>query len=81
MGIYRAHQPEISDQMAKKRAYSAGTVIAAQRRVIKMALNTIGRMPRRQLLMLRACGDGGIVTLNEVSEHLVAAMHLRVRRG
>lgn len=64
----------------KTRRYAASTVIAAQRRVLTMALNTIRRMPERELLVLRMCGDGGIVTLNEVSEHIAAALRLKVKR-
>lgn len=56
------------------------TVIRSQKRVLKLALNTIGRMSKRDLLKLRACGDGGLITLNELSEHLVAAIQLKVKR-
>ena len=65
--------------MTKEKRYAPRTVIAAQRRVLKMALNTIGRMSKRELTTLRVCGDGGVVTLNEVSEHIVAALHMKVQ--
>jgi len=62
-----------------EKRYSATTVIRSQKRVLRLALNTIGRMSKRQLLMLRVCGDGGLITLNELSEHIVAAINLKVR--
>lgn len=63
-----------------EKRYSAATVIRSQKRVLNLALNTIGRMSKRQLLTLRVCGDGGLITLNELSEHIVAAIHLKVRQ-
>lgn len=60
--------------------YSAATVIRSQKRVLNLALNTIGRMPRHELQTLRACGAGGVITLNELSEHLVAAIRLKVKK-
>ncbi len=64
----------------RERRYAASTVIRAQKRVISLAINTIGRMSKRQLLMLRACGKGGVITLSELSGHLHAAYHLKVER-
>ena len=63
------------------KTYSSQTVIRSQKRVLKLALNTIGRMSKRELLKLRVCGNGGLITLNELSEHIVAALHLRAAGG
>lgn len=79
MGKPRRSKVISRDVPLRTRRYAASTVIAAQKRVISLALNTIGRMSKRQLLTLRACGDGGLITLNELSEHLVAAFNLRKR--
>lgn len=62
------------------RTYSAATVIRSQKRVLNLVLNTIGRMSTRDLLKLRVCGAGGLITLNELSEHVVAAIRLKARR-
>lgn len=66
--------------MKSERRYSPEVVIRSQKRVLSLAVNTIGRMSKRQLRTLRPCGDGGVITLNELTEHLVAAIHLKVRR-
>lgn len=65
----------------KPRVYRvpAAEVIKVQRRVLRMVLNTIGRMSNSELLTLRACGKGGVVTLNEVSAHIVAALQLQAK--
>jgi len=65
--------------MVKERRYNAKTVIRSQKRVLNLAINTIGRMSKRDLLKLRATSEGGLITLNELTEHLVAAYHLKVK--
>lgn len=62
-----------------EKRYRAATVIRSQKRVLRLVLNTIGRMSTRQLRTLRVCGDGGLITLNELSEHVLAAIRLQVR--
>lgn len=66
--------------MRPQKAYSAATVIKAQRRVLKMAGDTIGRMSDRERKTLRACGTGGMATLDEVHQHIVAAVNLKVKK-
>lgn len=62
------------------RRYSPATVIRSQKRVISLAINTIGSLSPRQLHLLRRCGEGGVISLNELCEHLVAAFQLKVKR-
>ena len=69
---------EWSKKKARLRRYSAATVIRTQKRVLHLALNTIGRMSHRQRLTLRTCGDG-LITLNELTDHIAAAIRLKVR--
>lgn len=64
----------------QEKRYSAATVIRSQKRVLSLVLNTIGRMSPKDLRTLRACGSGGLITLNELSEHIVAAIHLKVAK-
>lgn len=63
----------------KPRAYSAKTVITAQRRVLRVAGSIIGRMTPRQRAVLYTDGNG-LWTLDELFQHITAAANLRVKR-
>lgn len=65
--------------MSEKR-YSERTVIRAQRKVLRMALDTLGQMPGSEIAKLRVVGKGGLITLGEVMAHITAAIQLKVKR-
>lgn len=66
--------------MAVKR-YAVRTVVAAQRRVLRLAAGVIRGMSARERARLRVSGTGGLATLDEVFEHCVQAANLKIRRA
>lgn len=64
---------------AREKGYSPRTVIAAQRRVLKVAAAIIASLDERERTKLRAFGEHGLWTLEEVQHHAEEAAKLRVR--